>query len=158
MQSGTMGPKRFQGDYQVPEGFYYINEFKPNSNYHLSLGLNYPNASDKILSDSLRPGGDIYIHGSCVSVGCIPVTDDQIEELYIITSYAKASGQDFIPVHVFPVKYNVKKSLDYLTTTTKKNLQLQQFALQLREAYDIFEEKKRLPVVMVTKKGQYVFD
>ena len=73
MQSGTMGPKRLQGDYQVPEGFYYINEFNPNSNYHLHLGLNYPNASDKILSDSLRPGGDIYIHGSCVSIGCIPL-------------------------------------------------------------------------------------
>lgn len=158
MQSGTMGPKRFQGDYQVPEGFYYINEFNPNSMYHLSLGLNYPNASDRILSDSLRPGGEIYIHGSCVSVGCIPVTDAQMEELYIIASYAKTSGQDFIPVHVFPVKYNVKRSLDYLTTTTKKNLQLQQFALHLREAFDRFEEKKQLPVVMVNKKGQYVFD
>ena len=50
-QSGAMGPKRVEGDYQVPEGFYYINEFNPNSNYHLSLGLNYPNASDRILSD-----------------------------------------------------------------------------------------------------------
>jgi murein L,D-transpeptidase YafK len=158
MQSGTMGPKRFQGDYQVPEGFYYINEFNPNSNYHLSLGLNYPNASDRILSDSLRPGGEIYIHGSCVSVGCIPVTDDQIEELYIIASYAKANGQDFIPVHVFPVKYNVKKSLDYLNSSTKKNQQLQQFALQLREAFDKFEEKKQRPLVLVNKKGQYVFD
>jgi murein L,D-transpeptidase YafK len=158
MQSGTMGPKRFQGDYQVPEGFYYINEFNPNSNYHLSLGLNYPNASDRILSDSLRPGGEIYIHGSCVSVGCIPLTDDQIEELYIIASYAKANGQDFIPVHVFPVKYSVKKSLEYLNTTTKKNQQLQQFALQLREAFDKFEEKKQIPVVLVNKKGQYLFD
>src|SRR5215212_1773933 len=158
MQSGTMGPKRFQGDYQVPEGFYYINEFNPNSNYHLSLGLNYPNSSDRILSDSIRPGGDIYIHGSCVSVGCIPVTDDQIEELYIIASYAKANGQDFIPVHVFPIKYSVKKSMDYLNASTKKNQQLQQFALQLREAFDKFEEKKQLPVVMVNKKGQYVFD
>jgi murein L,D-transpeptidase YafK len=136
MQSGTMGPKRFQGDYQVPEGFYYINEFNPNSNYHLSLGLNYPNASDRVLSDSLRPGGDIYIHGSCVSVGCIPVTDDQIEEIYIIASYAKASGQDFIPVHVFPIKYNVKKSMDYLTATAKKNQQLQNFSLQLRKKTD----------------------
>ena len=158
MQSGTMGPKRFQGDYQVPEGFYYINEFNPNSNYHLSLGLNYPNASDRILSDSIRPGGDIYIHGSCVSVGCIPVTDDQIEELYIIASYARANGQDFIPVHVFPIKYSVKKSMDYLNSATKKNQQLQQFALQLREAYDKFEEKKQLPVVMVNRRGQYVFD
>ena len=158
MQSGTMGPKRFQGDYQVPEGFYYINEFNPNSNYHLSLGLNYPNASDRILSDSLRPGGEIYIHGSCVSIGCIPVTDEQIEEIYIIASYAKANGQDFIPVHVFPVKYNVKKSLDYLNSSIKKNQQLQEFALHLREAFDKFEEKKQLPLVLVNRKGQYVFD
>ncbi len=50
-QSGSMGPKRVEGDYQVPEGFYYINEFNPNSNYHLSLGLNYPNASYRFLSD-----------------------------------------------------------------------------------------------------------
>jgi murein L,D-transpeptidase YafK len=158
MQSGTMGPKRLQGDYQVPEGFYHINEFNPNSMYHLSLGLNYPNASDRILSDSLRPGGEIYIHGSCVSVGCIPVTDAQIEELYIITSYAKANGQDFIPVHVFPVKYNVKKSMEYLSTTAKKNYAIHQFALQLRVAFDMFEENKQIPVVMINKKGQYLFD
>jgi murein L,D-transpeptidase YafK len=158
MQSGTMGPKRLQGDYQVPEGFYYINEFNPNSMYHLSLGLNYPNASDRILSDSLRPGGEIYIHGSCVSVGCIPVTDAQIEELYIITSYAKANGQDFIPVHVFPVKYDVKKSMEYLSTSAKKNYAVHQFALQLKGAFDKFEEKKQVPVVMINKKGQYLFD
>jgi murein L,D-transpeptidase YafK len=156
MQSGTMGPKRLQGDYQVPEGFYYINEFNPNSNYHLALGLNYPNASDKLLSDSLRPGGDIYIHGSCVSVGCIPVTDEQIEELYVITSYAKNNGEEFIPVHVFPIKYNQKKSFEYLKTSTKNNLSLQKFAMQLKPVFDKFEETRQLPVVMVNKKGEYV--
>ncbi|HVS98320.1 MAG TPA: L,D-transpeptidase family protein, partial [Puia sp.] len=77
--AGTLGPKRMAGDYQTPEGFYYINEFNPKSEYHLSLGLNYPNASDRMLSDSLQPGGDIYIHGSCVTTGCIPITDSQIE-------------------------------------------------------------------------------
>lgn len=49
--SGTYGPKRKEGDKQIPEGFYYVNEFNPNSNYHLALGLNYPNAADAILSD-----------------------------------------------------------------------------------------------------------
>jgi len=97
MQSGTMGPKRVEGDYQVPEGFYYINEFNPNSNYHLSLGINYPNASDRILSDPGQPGSEIYIHGNCVSTGCIAITDVPIEELYIMSTYAKAYGQDFIP-------------------------------------------------------------
>jgi murein L,D-transpeptidase YafK len=151
-----MGPKRMEGDYQVPEGFYYINEFNPNSNYHLSLGLNYPNASDKILSDSVRPGNDIYIHGNCVSTGCIAISDAPIEELYLIASTVKAEGQDFIPVHVYPVKYNVKKSADYLAETTKANAVLQNFSTQLKEAFDYFEEKKQLPVIMINRKGQYL--
>ena len=158
MQSGTMGPKRMEGDYQVPEGFYYINEFNPNSNYHLALGLNYPNASDRILSDSLHPGSEIYIHGSCVSTGCIPISDGPIEELYLMAAKVKEKGQDFIPVHVFPVKYNVKKSFDYLAETTKDNQPLQKFAVTLKSAFDYFEEKKQLPLIMVTKKGQYIIN
>jgi murein L,D-transpeptidase YafK len=158
MQSGSMGPKRFEGDYQVPEGFYYINEFNPNSNYHLALGLNYPNASDKILSDSLRPGNNIYIHGNCVSTGCIAISDEPIEELYVLATYAKDNGQDFIPVHVFPVKYNNKKSFEYLAQATKENQPLQRFAITLKEAFDFFEEKKKLPVIIVSKSGEYIID
>jgi len=158
MQSGTMGPKRMEGDYQVPEGFYYINEFNPNSNYHLALGLNYPNASDKLLSDSLRPGNSIYIHGSCVSTGCIPITDFPIEELYVMATQVKELGQDFIPVHVYPIKYNVKKSLEYLSQATKENQSLQAFATTLKGAFDYFEAKKQLPVILVNKKGQYIIN
>jgi murein L,D-transpeptidase YafK len=156
MQSGTMGPKRMQGDYQVPEGFYHINEFNPNSNYHLALGLNYPNASDKILSDSLHPGNAIYIHGNCVSTGCIAITDVPIEELYIIATHVKNSGQDFIPVHIFPVKYNVKRSADYLAETLKTKPSLVAFTAKLKEAFVFFEEKKQLPLILVNKKGEYV--
>lgn len=157
MQSGSMGPKRLEGDYQVPEGFYYINEFNPNSMYHLSLGLNYPNASDRILSDDLRPGNNIYIHGNCVSTGCIPITDVPIEELYLLASTVKAVGeQEFIPVHVFPVRYNVKKSSEYLQLSIDKNPYLQEFNVSLREAYEYFERHKMVPVVLVNKKGDYL--
>ena len=158
MQSGTMGPKRMEGDYQVPEGFYQINEFNPNSNYHLSLGINYPNASDRILSDAERPGNSIYIHGNCVSTGCIAISDVPIEELYIIASNVRAQGQEFIPVHVFPVRYNVKKSYDYLQSTIKDNAYLQQFNKNIKEVFDFFETKKQLPVIMVNRKGEYVFN
>lgn len=158
MQSGTMGPKRMEGDYQVPEGFYYINEFNPNSNYHLALGLNYPNASDKILSDSLRPGNSIYIHGSCVSTGCIAITDFPIEELFILATQVKEQGQDFIPVHVFPVKYSVKKSFEYLAQATKENLSLQTFAVTLKSAFDYFDAKKQLPLILINKKGEYIIN
>ena len=158
MQSGTMGPKRLQGDYQVPEGFYYINEFNPHSNYHLALGLNYPNASDRILSDSLHPGNAIYIHGSCVSVGCIPVTDEEIEEIFLIAGYAKANGEDFIPVHVFPFRYSSKRSMEYFKMTAKNNPALQKFAMELKDAYDKFEETHQLPLVLIDQKGDYVID
>lgn len=156
--SGAMGPKRMQGDFQVPEGFYYITEFNPHSAYHLALGLNYPNASDKILSDSMRPGDGIYIHGSCVSVGCIPVTDSDIEEIYLIASSAKMNGQDFIPVHIFPVRYNRKKSYEYFTNYTSNNPSLARFEMQLKTAYDQFESTKEVPIVMIDRKGDYVID
>ncbi len=155
--AGSLGPKRIEGDYQVPEGFYYINELNPRSTYHLSLGLNYPNASDRILSDSVRPGGDIYIHGSCVTVGCIPVRDDQIEELYILAAHAKNAGQDFIPVHIFPIRYNNKKSVEYLAQLTKNDNQLKVFADRLESAYDHFELTKQLPVIMINQQGDYTF-
>ena len=158
MQSGTMGPKRFQGDFQVPEGIYHISEFNPNSLYHLSLGLNYPNASDRILSDSLRPGGDIYIHGNCVSVGCVALCDEDIEEVYIIANYAYANGLEFIPVHVFPVKYNVKRSAEYLANTIRDKEYLKKFEDRLKEIYEYFNEKKQIPVVLINRKGEYVID
>ena len=158
MQSGTMGPKRLQGDFQIPEGFYYINEFNPRSNYHLSLGLNYPNSSDRILSDSLRPGNGIYIHGSCVSIGCVSVNDSDVEELYVLSTYARAAGQEYIPVHIFPVKYNSKRSTDYLSTIVKNNPSLEGFFEQLKTAYNQFEKTKEVPVVLVDQQGNYLFN
>jgi murein L,D-transpeptidase YafK len=154
--AGTLGPKRMEGDYQVPEGFYYINEFNPRSNYYLSLGINYPNISDKLLSDSLRPGSGIYIHGSCVTVGCIPLTDEQIDEVYILATIAKNQGQDYIPVHIFPVRYNVPRSVNYLNNMTKDDPSLKKFAAKLEDAFDYFDKFKQLPVIMVNDKGDYL--
>lgn len=155
MQSGGIGPKRSEGDNQVPEGFYYVNEFNPRSNYHLALGLNYPNSSDKVLSDPKKPGGDIYIHGNCVSTGCIAIQDVPIEEVYLITSQAKNNGQDFIPVHIFPVKYDVEKSLNYLTESIKGDQVTHKYILNIKAVFDYFEKNKKLPVIMINKKGDY---
>jgi hypothetical protein len=156
--AGTLGPKRMEGDYQVPEGFYYINEFNPRSNYFLSLGINYPNASDKVLSDSLRPGSAIFIHGSCVTVGCIPIRDEQIDELYILAAHAKDQGQDFIPVHIFPVRFNVERSVKFLENLEKDDAGLRRFAEKMEDAFDYFEKYKQLPVVMIGDKGQYIIN
>ncbi|MEP7374115.1 MAG: L,D-transpeptidase family protein [Chitinophagaceae bacterium] len=154
--AGTLGPKRLEGDYQVPEGFYYINEFNPRSQYYLSLGINYPNVSDKLLSDSLRPGSGIYIHGSCVTVGCIPIMDEQIDELYILAAHAKNQGQDYIPVHIYPVRFNVARSVKYLENMTKDDPELKKFAARLEDAFDYFERYKQLPVVLTNDKGEYI--
>ncbi len=156
--AGTLGPKRMEGDYQVPEGFYYINEFNPVSNYYLSLGINYPNASDRILSDSLRPGSGIFIHGSCVTVGCIPITDQQIDELYVLAAHAKDQGQDFIPVHIFPIRFNKEKSVKYLANLTRTDPALKKFADKMEDAFDYFEKYKQLPIVLVDNNGEYIIN
>src|SRR5207244_1746866 len=66
--SGVLGPKRKEGDRQVPEGFYSIDVFNPTSNYYLSMRVDYPNQSDRILGGKNRLGGDIFIHGNCVTI------------------------------------------------------------------------------------------
>ena len=156
--AGSLGPKRMAGDYQVPEGFYYINEFNPRSNYHLALGLNYPNSSDKLLSDLSKPGGDIYIHGSCVTTGCIPITDGQIEELYILAAHAKDLGDDFIPVHIFPVNFKNAKSVAYLNQYLENFSEFVSFEHSLKNAFFYFEKYKQVPLVLVNSKGDYVMD
>jgi murein L,D-transpeptidase YafK len=154
--AGSLGPKRMAGDYQVPEGFYYINEFNPRSNYHLALGLNYPNPSDKMLSDLSKPGGDIYIHGSCVTTGCIPITDGQIEELYIMAAHAKDLGDDFIPVHIFPINFKNSRSVAYLNRYLQNFNEFVVFEKNMRNAFFYFEKYHQIPLVIVNSKGDYV--
>ena len=154
--SGDPGPKRKEGDGQVPEGFYHISCFNPNSNYFLSLGVSYPNASDKILSDKNHPGGAICIHGNCVTIGCIPITDDKIKELYILAVEAKNSGQTEIPIYMFPCRMDGKEyeSLKNRYKSDKKKLE---FWDNLKTGYDFFEKDHKLPAVRVDSKGKYVF-
>lgn len=154
--SGSFGPKRKEGDRQIPEGFYYINEFRPNSTYHLALGLNYPNVSDQILSDPQKPGGDIYIHGNCVTIGCLPLTDSLIEQVYFLASIVKDKGQDFIPVHIYPYRFDYPSAKEAYLHRTKANVELQKFNAPLQEAYEYFEDTHQLPAVLVSKTGHYV--
>ena len=87
--SGTAGPKLREGDYQVPEGMYAIEAFNPNSRFHLSLKLDYPNAVDRqqaALEGRDQLGGDIFLHGKDVSVGCLAMGDAAIEELFVLVA------------------------------------------------------------------------
>lgn len=151
--SGELGPKRREGDCQVPEGFYHISVFNPVSTFYLSLGINYPNHSDKIKSTHPKLGGDIYIHGKCLTIGCLPMTDDKIKEIYLYAVYAKSCGQSKIPVYIFPFRMT-RKNL-----SIKKNdyLQWNDFWNNLKMGYDKFEKEKKELKFSVDKKGDYMF-
>lgn len=95
-----IGHKQFEGDGKTPEGIYFIDRFNPNSAFHLSVGVSYPNSNDKMFANQfgLSPGGDIFIHGRGPegnakapkkrdwTAGCIAVKDDEIEEIYAMLS------------------------------------------------------------------------
>lgn len=153
--SGTLGPKRKEGDMQIPEGIYHINHFNPQSNFYLSLGLNYPNTSDKILSDKKHPGGSIYIHGSCVTIGCIPLTDDKIKELYVLSVEARNNGQEKIPVHIFPARLTEQGTVEL--KNTHKASGYHEFWDNLKIIYNDFEQTKKLRRITINKAGAYLF-
>ena len=154
MVSGEVGPKRREGDLQVPEGFYYITDLNSASKYHLSLGINYPNSSDKILGSRNRLGGSIYLHGECVSIGCIAMNNRDIEEIYTICSFIKTNK---IQVQIFPIRFDDKKSYEYLTKKLKNKENLMNFERNMNEGYNFFEFKKRPPYIFIDDDGYYYF-
>jgi murein L,D-transpeptidase YafK len=150
--SGTLGPKVIEGDGQTPEGFYYINVFNPMSNFHLSLGVNYPNAVDLTRTGKNRKtGGDIYIHGNCVTVGCIPLTDEKIKEVYVLGVEARNNGQDKIPVNIYPFKMTNANMQKY---SAQFPAQLSFWKI-LQPGYLAFE-KNKTTVNIKEVKGKYV--
>lgn len=100
--SGELGPKLREGDRQVPEGIYQLEYLNPNSAYHLSMKLNYPNAFDRqhaLAEGRDQPGSDIFIHGKAVSIGCLAMGDLAIEELFVLTSVI---GKEQVNVAIAP--------------------------------------------------------
>jgi murein L,D-transpeptidase YafK len=154
--SGNLGPKRKYGDGQVPEGFYYFNFYNPNSNYYLSIKISYPNESDLILGNQENPGGDIYLHGACASIGCIPMTDSLVEEIYWITvlaqNYQGVTAK--IPIHIFPCHFNAK-NWDYLHAMYSQRPALIAFWKDLDKIYRYFHLQKYIPTIVVDNAGKY---
>lgn len=156
-ESGVLGPKRREGDLQVPEGFYTIDRFNPRSSYHLSLGIDYPNAVDKARAGGDPPGGDIFIHGNCVTVGCLPIEDQPIEALYVVAVRARDRGQRKIPVHIFPCRFGSEACDAALERVTREETdpELATFWSMLALAHAEFEAT-RVPPRFVAKKTGYV--
>lgn len=101
--SGTIGPKRREGDSQVPEGIYTVPAFTSTWKYHLMMYLDYPNPTDRARNRQ-NPGSDIYIHGSCASIGCISMSDERMEELWEATAGLQNKPGARVHVHIFPAR------------------------------------------------------
>ena len=119
--SGVAGPKLVQGDRQVPEGIYNIIALNPNSSYHLSMKINYPNYFDKKkanIDGRTNLGGDIFFHGKDVSIGCIAIGDQAIEELfYLVAKVNKENVRVIISPYDFrkrEVKVHDYRKLEWL--------------------------------------------
>lgn len=147
--SGDLGPKLKEGDKQSPEGFYYVNadRLNPWSRFHLSFDLGYPNKYDRIHG---RTGSALMVHGGCRSIGCYAMTDEYINEIYVLVDAALRSGQPFFRVHVFPFELESEKLSRFSTH------QWYSFWVNLKEGYDYFNDHGIPPNVEVMG-GKYIF-
>ena len=136
--SGVLGPKRREGDGQIPEGIYRINRFNPRSAFHLSLGLNYPTAVDHRRAADHDPGSDIFIHGGCASIGCLAIEDGPIEKLYLAAVMARDRGQRDLPVHLYPCRFGAPACEAELSAYAAENPSLAPFWRTLRAKHDAF--------------------
>ncbi len=153
---GFVGPKRRQGDGQIPEGMYKLSAFNPFSNYHLSLKVSYPNLADRKREGNYDLGGQIFIHGGCQTIGCIPITDDKIKELYLMAVQAKNAGQHKIDCHIFPNRLTRERFRSLIETS--KDKELARFWGNLRTCIVYFNRYRFPPSVTVHSDGYYIYN
>jgi murein L,D-transpeptidase YafK len=148
--SGQLGPKKREGDRQVPEGFYSITpgQMNPNSQFYLAFNVGYPNALDKAQGYT---GGAIMVHGACASAGCFSMTDEQIAEIYAIARESFGGGQRAIQMQTMPFRMNAENLAKHRLDPNIK------FWREIKEGYDHFEVSKREPQVAFCGR-RYVFN
>lgn len=147
--SGQLGPKQRTGDRQAPEGFYAVagRQMNPNSAYHLSFDLGYPNAYDRAHGAT---GAYLMTHGICSSMGCYAMTNDQISEIYALARDALASGQRAFQFQAYPFRMTAA------AMARARSDQHIAFWRQLKEGYDRFEATGEELTVGV-REGRYTF-
>jgi len=143
--SGVLGPKLREGDKQSPEGFYTVaaDQLNPNSDYHLSFNLGYPNEYDR---SHKRTGSLLMIHGRCSSAGCFAMADFRMDEIYALVESAIISGQHQVPIHIFPFKMTTSNMAAH------RDSKWIEFWKNLKEGYDYFEGHHAPPLVIVQDK------
>ena len=148
--SGQLGPKRKEGDRQVPEGFYSVTagQMNPNSSYWLAFNVGYPNPMERAMG---RSGGDIMVHGICSSRGCFAMTDAQIEEIYAVMREAFNAGQKSVQFQSYPFKMTAENLAKFRHDPNMP------FWKNLKEGSDHFEVTKREPKLNYCNQ-HYVFN
>ena len=147
--SGQLGPKKKEGDMQVPEGFYPIapGQMNPNSHYYLAFNVGYPNAYDRAYG---RTGGTVMVHGVCSSAGCFSMTDEQVADIYAIARDSFRGGQREIQLQSYPFHMTAENLAKF---RLDPNID---FWKDLKNGSDHFEVVKQEPPVLVCGK-RYVF-
>ncbi len=147
--SGQLGPKHRNGDRQVPEGFYAVSrrQMNPNSHYHLSFDVGYPNAYDRAHGSS---GSAIMVHGICSSMGCFAMTNGTVEEIYAIARDALAGGQAAFQFQAYPFRMTAENLARHRADPNFA------FWQNLKEGSDRFEATGEEPQVSVVA-GRYAF-
>ncbi|EKC6207754.1 murein L,D-transpeptidase [Cronobacter sakazakii] len=146
--SGGLGPKRRQGDFKSPEGFYSVqrSQLKPYSRFYKAINIGFPNAFDRANG---YEGKYLMIHGACVSVGCYAMTDKNIDEIFQFVTGALVFGQPNVQVSIYPFRM------------TDANMERHKYSYyigfwkQLKPGYDYFMATRQPPVVSVVN-GSYV--
>jgi murein L,D-transpeptidase YafK len=148
--SGKLGPKLQQGDRQAPEGFYTVDAsaLNPNSSWHRSFNLGYPNAFDRSKG---RTGSLIMVHGGCASIGCFAMTNAQIDEIWQLVTAALANGQKRFQVQVYPFRMSDERLATYAKSPDAA------FWRNLKSGNDLFEQSFVPPKVSVCE-GHYRFE
>jgi murein L,D-transpeptidase YafK len=148
--SGGLGPKLKTGDKQAPEGFYKISAklMNPNSSYHLSFNLGFPNAFDKAHK---RTGKYLMVHGDCKSAGCYAMTDALIEEIYAFAREAFAGGQEAFDVQALPFRMTVANMRRH-----QRNKNYAFWRNNLYQGYKDFEVSQLPPKVDVCERRYLV--
>ena len=148
--SGQLGPKRKEGDRQVPEGFYTVSasQMNPFSSYWLAFNVGYPNPLEKAMG---RSGGDIMVHGTCSSRGCFAMTDAQIEEIYAVMRDAFNAGQKNIQFQSYPFHMTAENLAKFRHDPNMA------YWKNLKEGSDHFEVTKREPKINYCGQ-RYVFN
>ncbi|MDH4983529.1 murein L,D-transpeptidase family protein [Hyphomicrobium sp. D-2] len=147
MWSGGLGPKKREGDKQAPEGFYTVEptSLNPNSKYHLSFNLGYPNAFDRSHG---RTGSFLMVHGDCRSIGCYAMTNRVIDEIWSLLTSAFSAGQKHVQVQAFP--FRMTETNMSLHASNPNN----GFWRQLKVGHDAFLRDGVPPIVSVCD-GRY---